>query len=56
MYSKPGPLAYDSQCRRCSRLAEFLDLTRARYPDYWCKPVAPFGDAEARLLIVGLAK
>jgi len=24
-------------------------------PDYFCKPVPPFGDADARLLIVGLA-
>ena len=33
----------------------FLDLVREEHPDYWCKPVAPFGDARARLVIVGLA-
>jgi len=28
---------------------------RADHPDYYCKPVPPFGDADANLLIVGLA-
>ena len=46
---------YDPSCRRCARLASFLDLVREEHPDYWCKPVAPFGDARARLVIVGLA-
>ena len=46
---------YDRNCRACPRLAAFLDDVRARYPDYHCRPVAPFGDAVARLLIVGLA-
>jgi uracil-DNA glycosylase family 4 len=48
-------LAYDANCRRCARLAGFLDTVRAQYPDYWCRPVAPFGDPQARLVIVGLA-
>ncbi|HCO42605.1 MAG TPA: SPO1 DNA polymerase [Gammaproteobacteria bacterium] len=46
---------YDRNCRACPRLAAFLDDVRARYPDYHFRPVAPFGDAVARLLIVGLA-
>ena len=46
---------YDPSCRRCARLASFLDRVREGHPDYWCKPVAPFGDATARLVIVGLA-
>lgn len=46
---------YDPGCRRCARLATFLDDVRAEHPDYWCKPVPPFGDADARLVIVGLA-
>ncbi len=50
----PG-LAYDAGCRRCPRLATFLDAVRERHPDYWCRPVAPFGDAGAPLVIVGLA-
>ncbi len=39
----------------CPRLADFLDRTRAAHPDYHARPVAPFGDPHARLLIVGLA-
>ena len=46
---------FDPACRRCPRLATFLDEGRARHPDYHCAPVAPFGDARPRLLIVGLA-
>jgi uracil-DNA glycosylase len=47
--------AYDPSCRRCPRLAQFLDAVAADHPSYWCKPVPPFGDPEARLVIVGLA-
>jgi len=46
---------FDPHCRRCPRLAAFLDEGRARHPGYHCGPVAPFGDPEPRLLIVGLA-
>jgi len=46
---------FDPHCRRCPRLATFLDEGRARHPGYHCAPVAPFGDPEPRLLIVGLA-
>jgi uracil-DNA glycosylase family 4 len=42
-------------CRRCARLADFLDGIRHEYPSYHARPVAPFGDPGARLLIVGLA-
>ena len=47
--------AYDPSCRRCPRLARFLDTVAADHPSYWCKPVPPFGDPHARLVIVGLA-
>ena len=47
--------AYDASCRRCVRLAKFLDEVRTAYPTYRCLPVPPFGDAGARLVIVGLA-
>ena len=47
--------AYDPTCRRCARLAHFLDVVRTEHPTYWCKPVPPFGDPAARLVIVGLA-
>lgn len=46
---------YNAECRDCPRLARFLDEVSDRHPDYWCRPVPPFGDAHARLLIVGLA-
>jgi uracil-DNA glycosylase family 4 len=46
---------FDRGCRACPRLAGFLDEVNGRYPDYYCRPVPPFGDAAARLLIVGLA-
>lgn len=44
-----------SVCRRCTRLASFLDEVKARQPDYFCQPVPPFGASQPRLLIVGLA-
>jgi len=46
---------FSTDCRRCKRLAHFLDGVKREYPGYFCRPVPPFGDAEARLLIVGLA-
>lgn len=46
---------FDSTCRDCPRLAAFLDAVKEKNPDYYCKPVPPFGDAGARFLIVGLA-
>ncbi len=42
-------------CTLCPRLASFLARTVHENPDYHCKPVAPFGEAEPQLLIVGLA-
>jgi uracil-DNA glycosylase family 4 len=47
--------AFDPACRRCPRLGKFLDAVRLQEPGYFCAPVPPFGDPEARLLIVGLA-
>ncbi len=50
----PGA-SFDANCRLCPRLAGFLDEVREQHPDYHCRPVAPFGSARHRLLIVGLA-
>nr|WP_305792721.1 uracil-DNA glycosylase [Sedimenticola hydrogenitrophicus] len=36
-------------------MAEFLDQVKADHPDYYARPVPPFGDTAARLLVVGLA-
>jgi uracil-DNA glycosylase family 4 len=46
---------YAPDCRRCGRLARFLDQVRAAHPDYHCRPVGPFGATDASLVIVGLA-
>lgn len=46
---------FDLHCRRCPRLASFLDEVKAQYPDYHARPVPSFGPSRPRLLIVGLA-
>ncbi|MEF3075325.1 uracil-DNA glycosylase [Methylobacter sp. Wu1] len=46
---------FDQECRQCKRLNEFLLEVKQNYPGYHARPVAPFGDPDARLLIVGLA-
>lgn len=46
---------FDPGCRRCPRLAGFLDAVHGKHPDYHAAPVPPFGPASAALLIVGLA-
>lgn len=46
---------FTSNCRECPRLATFLDQVRLENPDYYAKPVLPFGDENPKLLIVGLA-
>jgi uracil-DNA glycosylase family 4 len=46
---------FDLDCRQCPRLSSFLDETQEKYPEYHARPVAPFGVANPKLLIVGLA-
>jgi uracil-DNA glycosylase len=46
---------FSANCRRCDRLAGFLDVVKTRHPDYHARPVPPFGDAAPKLLIIGLA-
>jgi len=46
---------YDIDCRACQRLAAFVDKVKTEHPTYFCRPVPPFGDPNASLLIVGLA-
>jgi uracil-DNA glycosylase family 4 len=46
---------FNPRCTDCPRLANFLAGVRQDHPDYHARPVAPFGDRKARLLIVGLA-
>lgn len=53
------PSACDSlnilDCTQCPRLAGFLQTVRTQHPDYHARPVNAFGDANPKLLIVGLA-
>jgi len=42
-------------CKKCSRLVDFLQDLKTKYPEYHNRPVAPFGDPKPNLLIVGLA-
>jgi len=46
---------FDPHCLACPRLASHLSKVRDMYPRYYARPVPPFGDPKARLLIVGLA-
>jgi uracil-DNA glycosylase family 4 len=52
---KKDTAPFDPPCRRCLRLASFLDDVKAANPGYFCLPVPPFGDDQPGLLIVGLA-
>lgn len=51
----PVSTSFRSDCRNCPRLAQYLDQIKIEHPDYHAHPVAPFGDSNAKLLIVGLA-
>ncbi|MDY6979797.1 MAG: uracil-DNA glycosylase [Pseudomonadota bacterium] len=55
MSSRPNLEQFDPDCRRCPRLRDFLKQVRREHPDYHARPVAPYGSARPRLLIVGLA-
>jgi uracil-DNA glycosylase family 4 len=46
---------FDRTCTLCPRLAKFLAQARIEEPEYYNAPVAPFGDPQARLVIIGLA-
>lgn len=46
---------FSTACTRCPRLSAHLATVRTEHPEYHARPVAPFGDANPALLIVGLA-
>src|SRR4051794_7092772 len=50
-----GPAEPSPDCPLCPRLAGFRVAARAREPGWFNSPVPSFGDANARLLILGLA-
>jgi len=45
----------NADCSLCPRLLDFRNENRSRFPDWHNGPVSSFGNAEAALLIVGLA-
>ena len=53
--SAPASAEPGRNCPLCPRLADFRAQARAKEPDWHNAPVASFGNANARLLIVGLA-
>jgi len=46
---------FDINCTRCPRLAKHLIEVKKEFPEYHSLPVAQFGVANPKLLIVGLA-
>jgi uracil-DNA glycosylase family 4 len=42
-------------CPLCPRLVAYRETNRAAHADWWNGPAPSFGDADARLLVVGLA-
>ena len=54
-FDHAATVPFDPACRACPRLAAHLDAVRSGHPGYHARPVAPFGAAAPRLLIVGLA-
>jgi uracil-DNA glycosylase len=52
---EPGASDPGHDCALCPRLVDFRMAQRAAHPDWHNAPVPSFGDASARLLIIGLA-
>ena len=48
-------MEFDASCKDCKRLSSFLAQVKNKNPDYFCKPVPPFGQKNSLFLIVGLA-
>ena len=42
-------------CHACDRLSDFLARARLEHPGWYNRPVLPWGDPDAPLLVVGLA-
>jgi uracil-DNA glycosylase family 4 len=53
--AQASPSEPPRNCPRCPRLAAFRDTWRVNEPSWFNAPVPSFGNADARLLIVGLA-
>lgn len=48
------PAIFDPECRRCPRIATYLEQVRQKFRGYHARPVPPFGVENPKLLIVGL--
>ena len=55
MTISPAEAEPPRNCSLCPRLAAFREAQRRAHPEWFNGPVPPFGDAQAELLIVGLA-
>ena len=44
------------RCKKCPRLVHYLSGIKKQYPTYWCRPVPAFGNQEAEILLLGLAR
>ena len=55
MRENPNPVEPLADCAQCIRLADFRAANREAEPDWHNAPVASFGIATAKLLVVGLA-
>ncbi len=55
MSGSEAGVTFDPACRSCSRLSQFLDQVSVDHPEYFARPVPPFGDPQADFLVVGLA-
>jgi uracil-DNA glycosylase family 4 len=51
----PAFVAPPSDCSFCPRLAAYRKAHQRAHPEWFNAPVPPFGDLQAKLLIVGLA-
>jgi uracil-DNA glycosylase family 4 len=51
----PAMSAELSECVACPRLAGWLAASRASHPEWHSRPVGRYGEADASLLVIGLA-
>ena len=55
MTARPAGEAFNPDCRRCTRLADYLETVRREHSAYHARPVPSFGASRPGLLVVGLA-
>jgi len=55
LITPPAEVLPPRHCSLCPRLAAFRETQATAHPEWFNGPVPPFGDAQAEVLIVGLA-